>query len=63
MKNSIMITSSHKMKNKTKSKINNTLSEQFQNQIAISVEIETYSIHLTHLHDCSLSWLGTGTSI
>ena len=63
MKNSIMITSSHKMKNKTKSKINNTLSEQFQNQITINVEIEAYSIHLTHLHDCSLYWLGTGTSI
>jgi hypothetical protein len=63
MKNSIMITSSIKMKTKTKSKINNTLSEQFQNQIATNVEIEVYSIHLTHIHDCSLSWLGTGTSI
>jgi hypothetical protein len=38
------------------------MSEQFQNQILKSWK-EAQSILLTQIHDCSLYWLSTGTSI
>jgi hypothetical protein len=38
-----------------------TLSGQFQNLKIL--ETEPQLIPLTHIHDHSLSWLGTGTSI
>jgi hypothetical protein len=43
--------------------INNIkLSEQFQNPFE-QLQNEAKSIPLTHIHDRSLSWLGTGTVI
>jgi hypothetical protein len=41
-------------------KRNNALSEQVQNKISKSFKIDTPN---THIHDRSLSWVGTGTSI
>ena len=35
--------------------------KQFQNAIAKSRKQELKSIHVTHIHDHSLSWLGTDT--
>ena len=40
-----------------------TLSEQFQNQIEKTVEKDKIDTSNTQIHDRSLSWLGTGTSV
>ena len=37
------------------------MSEQFQNIIKIEIEAKTIPIKHSHMHDCSLSLLGTGT--
>ena len=48
-----------KMHNKMKSKtINTTLSEQYQNPIEKPYKNSKW-IPLPHIHDCSISWLGT----
>jgi hypothetical protein len=44
-------------------KIITTLSEQFQNQISKSSKEANMDSPNTHIHDRSLSWLGTCTSI
>jgi hypothetical protein len=42
---------------------NTTLSEHFQNAIEKTVEKDKIDTPSTQIHDRSLSWLGTGTSI
>ena len=48
---------------KIKKTKNTTLSEQSKNSIAKNVESGTIDTLHTQIHDCTLSWLGTGTSI
>jgi len=44
-------------------KKNITLSEKFQTINRKIVEIDKFDIPITHIHDRSLSWLSTGTSV
>ena len=49
--------------NKTKNKKKTTLSEQVQNTIEKLLKRSNIDTPNTYIHDDSLSWLGTGTTV